>query len=448
MYGIKSSPYKHQLHLAESSLSRKRIIYSCEVGTGKSLAAILTINSIRKKTLIVCPNNILKKWSNEITKHSNLTSTMLTGTVANRKKCMASTNNVHIVNYEILAKLKDSMTYDVVIFDESHRLKNPSSKQSKAAADISSRAEYVIGMTGTFYANNYIDIFGQLKVIDKRLFGTNKYHFINRYCLLGYFKNVVGYRKIDELKAIIESSVISYRLSDIVDIPDVIDDIIPIDIPSETMKHIASIAKTGITTVNDHEIVADRAITKDLRINQLCSGFIGDKTDSLDDNDNIVTNRVAFDVDTNKLDVLFDIINNYDGKIVVWCRFIHSINRIMKVADKEKIGYDCYYSGNHGDYLNFESSDKKLWIGQLQTGIGYDLPSVVLSVYYELDHSRINLIQTKGRTRRVVGGTDEPRVYKYLLTDYEQNIYKSLQYKNLTAKDVEDHVREYTKNLH
>ena len=100
----------------------------------------------------------------------------------------------------------------------------------------------------------------------------------------------------------------------------------------------------------------------------------------------------------------------------------------------KKLGLSHYiYNSDQKDkaiYEKYNNDNTRIWLAQIQTGIGYSIPKASYAIFYELDYSKVNYTQSKARNRRLVGGRDK-FVYIHLLAEnsIDQVIYDALQYK-------------------
>ena len=65
-----------------------------------------------------------------------------------------------------IKRMKVYADFDLLIFDEIHKLKNYKAQQSKIALELSKKIKHVIGLTGTPIGNNLLDLFNEMRVID------------------------------------------------------------------------------------------------------------------------------------------------------------------------------------------------------------------------------------------------------------------------------------------
>ena len=135
------------------------------MGLGKTMQALITIETAKATpALIVCPSSLKINWERETMKFTSLRPLILTDSVKSTFPYFIGSMNMYdvvICNYESLRKyfvvsapkgfkLKDVIFQSVikqfksVIFDESHKVKDPSSQQTKFAKGIASGKEYIM----------------------------------------------------------------------------------------------------------------------------------------------------------------------------------------------------------------------------------------------------------------------------------------------------------------
>ena len=138
--------WNHQVKGAQHLVQRKRAILAAEPRTGKTLATIMALNTLKEeycvalKILWVAPKSALWGLRNEFKKWG--------------QEC-----SLFITTYDSMHKYTD-IEYDVVVFDEAHKLKNPSSARYAFAQEIANRTPYVFCLTGTPAPKDPTDIYG------------------------------------------------------------------------------------------------------------------------------------------------------------------------------------------------------------------------------------------------------------------------------------------------
>ena len=185
-----------------------------------SLASQLKADGKIEHCLVICGLNILKfNWKDEVYKHTYLDSVILgekrtktgkliIGSVADRVEHLNSkidqffviTNIETIRSKEIVdAILNGPNKFDMIVFDEAHKLKDSHSQAAKSMLKMT-QAKYKIALTGTLLLNNPLDAYVALKWIgQERSTQSNFEYYYTNYG--GAFGNtVLGYKNIDFLK--------------------------------------------------------------------------------------------------------------------------------------------------------------------------------------------------------------------------------------------------------
>ncbi|MBS4867755.1 MAG: DEAD/DEAH box helicase [Parabacteroides merdae] len=203
-HGLKIQPYPYQLQGIARGLQLKRFINGDDMGLGKSLESIATINKADAfPCLVICPNVVKINWQREWHKFTDKKAMVLTDSVRDSWPFFWQTgmNQVFIVNYESLRKyfvrritkaekwtLKDVEFHNTiklfksVIIDESHKVKSTATQQTKFCKGIASGKEYIILLTGTPVVNKPKDLVAQLGIMDRMIDMDGWKGFMLRYC--------------------------------------------------------------------------------------------------------------------------------------------------------------------------------------------------------------------------------------------------------------------------
>ena len=130
-----------------------RFLLADEMGVGKTIQAISLSYIYRDSwpVLIVCPGSMKYLWKSEIRAWLGLKDHRI-NIINNSKQKLSSEAYFYIISYDlvknILKKLK-RMSFDFVILDEAHSIKNRESIRAKNILPIAVRAKRLIIMTGT-----------------------------------------------------------------------------------------------------------------------------------------------------------------------------------------------------------------------------------------------------------------------------------------------------------
>ena len=240
---FKTTPYKYQLEGIKYGLSHDKWLLLDSPGLGKTVQAIYIAQELKarnkiKHCLIICGLNTLKaNWKKEILKHSSLSCKILGERVNSKGNVVFDgvdkrleelkkpideffliTNIETLRNDDVVKELKNGKNkFDMIVLDEAHVCKNPSSAQGHNLLKLTSK--YMIAMTGTLLLNSPLDLYVPLKWIgvDRSTYTNFKYG----YCTYGgIFNNILtGYKNLDILKDQLADCSLR-RTKDLLDLPD------------------------------------------------------------------------------------------------------------------------------------------------------------------------------------------------------------------------------------
>lgn len=451
----------------EMNLKNKGFGLLFEMGCGKTLTSIAIMGALYQegkinRVLIVAPTSVVAVWPHELADFADypFTVEMLLGDKRKRLKSITDLTKypypklkVAVINYESVWRddIKEAIeTYDpdLIICDESQRIKTHNSKQSKAMHELGDKAMYKMILSGTPVQNNAIDLYSQYRFLDSTIFGTNFYQFRNRYAIMGSFNRhqIVGYRDLDQL--IQKEHSIAYRVTknEALGLPEqtFLERRI---IMSAKEKNIYDRIKHESFTELDGEgqvtVTTTTVLTKLLRLQQLTGGFlIADGQDK------------AELVSKGKLNALEEIIDDYvmdaGKKLVIFARFRPEIDLIGQMLKKKKIRYGEIYGDvkleARGDIVkDFQTNkDTKVFLAQIDTaGLGITLTAADTCVYYSVNFNYAAYSQSLARIHRI--GQKNTCTYIHLITEgtVDETILKALAKKEDLAKTIVDKWRNY-----
>lgn len=413
---IRTKPFKHQIAGYNRGLVSPAVALLMEQGTGKTLTSIAIMGRrfLRgeiKRVLIVAPTSVVPVWPTEFETHADFAvdCRALEGTVSRR---IAQLQNwprtgdvlqVALVNYESTWRMEDALKKwkpDMIVLDESQRIKSPRAKQSQAMHRLGEIARYRIILTGTPITNGPLDFFSQYKFLDPRIFGTSYYAFQAKYARIGGFSGheLIGHLNIQELIRKAHSVAFRVTKAAALDMPEQVDQIRYCELEPKAEKIYQQIAKECVAELEDEKTVtAANVLSRLLRLSQLTGGFVGD-----DDGE-------VQQASTAKLKLLEEVIDDLmeaGKKAVVFARFRPEIKAIREMLEKKKIGY-TYIDGrvkNRGDVVKEfqENPDCRVFIGQIQAvREGLTLTASDTVIFYSMDYSYANYEQAKARIHRI-----------------------------------------------
>ena len=417
-----------------------------------------------KRVLIVAPTSVCAVWPKEFAEYAAFPYTIRTmlGTKAQRLKELNDLVRfpyqhlkVAVINYEstwrdeIFEALQD-YDADLIIADESQRIKTHDASQSKAMHRLGDQARYKMILSGTPVQNEAIDIFSQYRFLDPAIFGLNFYAFRSRYCEMGGFnrKQIVRYRDLDQL--IKKEHSIAYRVTkdEALDLPEQTFENRYITMGKKERNLYDQLRRNSYAELADGgKITATTVLTKLLRLQQFTGGFLVE--------DDAFKPQL---VSRGKLDALADILQDYviEGKkkLVVFARFLPEIHEIEVLCDRilGKAGmksvaiYGEIKKEERGGIVQQFQTDPvtTVFIGQIDTaGTGITLTAADTCVYYSVNFNFATYDQSKSRIHRI--GQRNRCTYIHLVAEdtVDETILQALAKKQDLAKTVVDTWRDY-----
>lgn len=153
-------------------LHQKKALLGDEMGLGKTIQAIATMVSLRNTGathfIVICPASVIVNWCREIQKFSKLRVIAVHGlSRESALKDWQRTGGVAVTTYETTAyfKFPDNFTYSLLVVDEAHYIKNPSTNRSKNTKAIAEHAERLLFMTGTALENKVDEMINLIKLL-------------------------------------------------------------------------------------------------------------------------------------------------------------------------------------------------------------------------------------------------------------------------------------------
>lgn len=435
--------WNHQKEAVKKGLQDDCLGIFHEIGTGKSrsMIEILRYRSAKEgrllRTLILAPKIVLTNWQREIAKYSKIRKqdvVILTGSGSRRKKQFIEAveedhvlkqNKIIITNYESL-QMDELVSYlldwspEVIVADEAHRLKNPESKRAKTAIKIADLCNYRYALTGTPILNSAMDIFNIFRFLDTgATFGRNYWKFravwfedenarwIGKQ---NYFpKYVPRPETYQEFHKMIYKKAVRAVKSECLDLPPYVRQEVFVELGAEQKRlykemrddYIAFV-KSMTASGEPMAVVAQMAITKALRLQQIVTGYAKDETGTI--------HKLK---DNPRLDALKELLEDLqeDHKIIVWSVFHENYDDIAEVC--KKLGID--YAELHGKVaqkdrdpnikrFNEDPKCRVLIANQAAGGIGINLVSSDVSIFYSKNFSLEQDLQAEGRNYR--GGSE------------------------------------------
>lgn len=419
-----------------------------------------------RKVLIVAPTSVCAVWPKEFEDYAAFPFTVRTmlGDKNKRLKELSDLQRfpyphlkVAVINYEStwrdgIFEALEEYDADMIICDESQRIKTHDSEQSKAMHRLGDKARYKMILSGTPVQNEAVDIFSQYRFLDSTVFGQNFYTFRNRYAVMGGFnkKQIVAYRDLDQL--IQKEHSIAYRVTkdEALDLPEQTFENRYITMSPKERQIYDRIRRDSFAELqNGGTITATTVLTKLLRLQQFTGGFLVE--------DDATKPQM---VSRGKLDALSDILQDYviEGKkkLVIFARFLPEVHEIEKLTEKmlKKHGmkavsiYGEIKKELRGDIVQQFQTDPRtmVFIGQIDTaGTGITLTAADTCVYYSVNFNYATYSQSLSRIHRIGQRNCCNYIHLVVENSIDSQVLEALSKKEDLAKTVVDNWQNYFK---
>lgn len=298
---MKFVPRSYQKLIVDNILYNKRTAVFAGMGLGKTastLEAIRQIKAVRPSltVLIIAPLRVAQStWPDEVRKwdsFKNLRVSVICGSAKARRDALLADADIYTINYEnipwLVEELKGDWFFDLIVADESTRLKGLRARQgtqrAKALAKVAFKSEGFVELTGTPAPNGLLDLWGQMWFLDKgarlgKSFSAFQKEFFYPISRGGGATRWVEW-KLQEgsdkrIKRRIEDVSITVNPEDYFDVAKNIFNDIVVELPREVMRQYRKFARElYLELEGGEEITASNAAVKTGRLLQMASGAV------------------------------------------------------------------------------------------------------------------------------------------------------------------------------
>ena len=473
-YKFKTDPYKHQLTALEKSWNRETYAYFMEMGTGKTKVLIDNAAMLYDKgkidgALIVAPKGVISTWYSQelpahLPDHIDNVSVLWQALINKKQQSKLDTlfevnDDLHILimNVEAFRTTKGLKFAEkfllshrtLMAIDESTTIKNPKALRTKNIVRISKLAKYRRILTGSPVTKNPLDLFTQCYFLDPyHLNHESYYSFRMRYAIMKTahisgrsIQLVAGFKNLAELSEKLQP--FSYRVlkEDCLDLPPKIYIKRNIELTSEQKKIYKQMKEQALAELNGSQMTTVTALTQLMRLQQItCGHFKGD------------TGKIQ-DIKHNRLNELMDVLEEVEGKAIIWCHWQRDVEIIKKAIIKE------YGPGSVVDYYGLTPQDQRqinkdkfqkkenvrFFVGTPQTGgYGLTLTAANTVIYYSNGYDLEKRLQSEDRAHRI--GQKKSVTYIDIMAEetVDQKIVKALRKKiNIASEVLGEELKEW-----
>ena len=451
-YKFKTEPYAHQLKALGASHNKENYALFMEMGPGKSKVLVDNIAMLYDKgkinaALIVAPKGVYRNWERqEIPIHmpDHIVHNVVTWSPVTTKKQQKENLKlfkhgeqltIFLMNIEAFSTKKGLdiaqrfllAHQTLMAIDESTTIKSPTARRTKNVLKLRNYAKYRRILTGSPVTKSPLDLYTQCYFLDPYYLDFSSYYtFRNRYASM-IDRNNFSYRVLKE---------------DCLDLPDKVYMKRIVTMTPEQTKLYEEMKKHALAELDGKMTSAASALAQMVRLHQITCGHLA--TD-----DGEVTH-----IKNNRINELLDVIEETNGKIIIWAIYRHDIKKIEETLaerygkESVKSFYGDTADADRQDIVNAfqdRESDLRFFVGNPRTGgYGLTLTASHTVIYYSNSYDLEIRLQSEDRAHRI--GQKEKVTYVDLISEktIDEFIVKNLRAKiNLATKVLGEDLKKW-----
>ena len=336
--------------------------------------------------------------------------------------------------------------FDCVILDEGSTVKGPKASRSLAVQELTKGIPRRYILSGTLCLGDPRDTYMPFTILESSIFGTNYNSFLANYCKFSpYNKHIITeFKNIDDMKLKINPFMISRKREDELSLPKRIETERYFEVSEEQRSLYNAIIDNDYVEYKGKSIYVGLSIVKLNKLLQVLNGFIYSSPsyeakmcgecqhvmqctmlgiypnsklcETPDPEFHIQPELLTIPGGTPKLDLLKQDLRELiqTEKVIVWANYQHDIKGIKTTLEQAGIPY-ITPDVDACDSKFEESEDIRVFLGQLNQGIGITLNSATTTIYYSHNMSLQDRLQSMDRNYRI--GQTKP----VLIRDYIAN---------------------------
>ena len=385
-------PLEHQKEAIQKLVENKKFILADDMGLGKTTSTIIAaLEAGSKKALIICPATLKINWKREIENYSDKTVF-----IAESKNFSTEADFV-IINYDIIKNFHDTKkkdesqilasNFDLVIVDEAHYIKNATAQRTKLINDIVKKTDRLWLLTGTPMTSRPIDYFNLLSLIDSPV-AKNWMAYAIRYCQGYQFNvggrkvwNVTGASNLEELRDRTLGLTLRRLKENVLDLPDKIITPVYLRLKSKQYEEVMGEYYDWYDKNPEESKSLTVQFSKLTKVRQI-----------------IADEKIAQTIE------LAENILEQDKKVIIFCNFTDSLNKITEHFGKSAVKLDGSMSKPERQHSvdQFQDNPKvKVFVGNIKAaGVGITLTAAEAVVMNDLSFLPSDHAQAEDRAYR------------------------------------------------
>ena len=350
---MKFIPHSYQRYAIERIISDPAIGLFLDMGLGKTVITLTAINDLRfnrwavSRCLVVAPKKVAEAtWQREAEQWDHLKQLRIISVLGNVQKRIRALNtpgDIWVINRENIPWLVDyyrnSWPFDMVVLDESSSFKSSKAKRFKSIKLVRPRIQRLVELTGTPAPNGLEDLWAQIYLLDegkrlgKTITGFREAYFTQDWAHPG--QQYRTYSPQDGAEGRIQQAIsdicISMKADDYLELPDYIEDIVPVALDTKALKAYKTLERYMLLTVDTETITAQSAAVLNGKLLQICSGAVYD------------TDGKVVEIHNCKIEAFLEVVEQLSGEhALVFYWFQHERDRLLAVLENTSLRVRVY----------------------------------------------------------------------------------------------------------
>jgi hypothetical protein len=478
MYQSKHKPYAHQQQALDRMKGRKAFALMMAMRTGKTKTMLDDFGRLEdagevEDLLVIAPAGVYRTWEKAVSDHvgDSLAQRLLIHTwSANAKKFdearlqqflknpVPGQPRILLLNIEALSNVQRARNLaegflvqrkSMCVIDESTMIKNPQASRTKFVVErLGPLAEYRRILSGLPTPRSPMDIYSQFLFLGRSLLGFSSFFaFRARYAVMKSaqfggrnLKLIVGFRDAEDLRQRIEPHSFRVLLEDCYDLPPKVYMTREVELTPEQKRVYSEMQKFATAALDDGKFVtATQVITQILRLHQVLCGHT------------VTEEGVRMSLPENRTQALLDLLEEYDGKAIIWCSYDADVQKVSEALRKT---FECDVARFWGGNRSTREDEEKKFLNDPNCrfivataaagGRGRTWMNADMVVYYSNTNDLEHRSQSEERPQGV--GKTKSVAYVDLVVPgtVDEKIIKALRGKiNLAATITGDNYREW-----
>ena len=465
-HNYKTQPYDHQRVALRKGATQRVFGFFMEQGTGKTKVTIdnavyLYNMELLDTVYVIAPNSVYTNWKKEIEIHSSANNYIYQHKIDKKFYPKKDKLNWYLMNIEAfshksgynkgleLVERKGLTT--MMVIDESTTIKNRTAKRSKNVLKLGKGVRYRRILTGTPVTKSPLDLWSQFAFLDEDLLGFKSFYtFRAHYCIMES-RPVAGNRRIEfpvnyiNLEQL-EEKILPYThrvlKKDCLDLPPQIWQRRNIFLSNEQRNAYEILKEHARVVIQDKQSSIHNKLTEIAKLQQVCSGFL------YSDDGKLV------ELSNAKLDELLNIIEEIEGKIIIWATFRHSIQKIAETLQKKygeksvaTLYGDTKKRSEVVDNFNDPRGSRFLVSNPSVGGYGLTLNASSYQIFFNNSYNLEERLQAEARNHRSGQKADKVTYIDLVaIKTIDEFIIKALKEKiTISAKTLGEEVLDFLK---